>query len=128
MPEPCSQTDALAHAVIGAAIEVHRHLGPGFLERVYEQALAVELRRRGIPFKRQHSIHVAYKGVTVGEGRLDMLVGERLIVEIKAVQSVVPTHKAVVISYLKATRIRLALLINFRVARLRDGIQRLVLS
>jgi GxxExxY protein len=126
--EPDSQTDALAHTVIGAAIEVHRHLGPGFLESVYEEALCVELRLRKIPFERQHPAKVEYKGEYVGEGRLDLLVDDRLIVELKAVREVAPIHRAIVLSYLKATEKSLALLINFKVSRLRDGVQRVVLS
>lgn len=126
--EPDRKTDALAHAVIGAAIEVHRHLGPGFLEKVYEEALCVELRLRKIPFERQRPAKVEYKGECVGEGRLDLLVDDRLIVELKAVREVAPIHKAIVVSYLKTTGRNLALLINFKVSCLRDGVQRVVLS
>jgi len=126
--EPDSRTDALAREVIGAAIEVHRHLGPGFLEKVYEEALCVELRLRKIPFERQRPAKVEYKGEYVGEGQLDLLVAERLIVELKAVREVAPIHRAIVVSYLKATEKSLALLINFKVSRLKDGVQRVVLS
>ena len=126
--EPARETDELAHAVIGAAIEVHRILGPGFLEAVYEQALCVELRLRGIPFERQKPTKVDYKGEYVGEGRLDLLVNDRLVVELKAVRELAPIHTAIVLSYLKATGRRLALLINFNVSRLKDGVRRLVLS
>ena len=124
--EPDRETDALARAVIGAAIEVHRHLGPGFLESVYEEALCVELRLRGIQFQQQLRTKVKYKGEPVGEGRLDFLVGDRLVVELKSVRDVTPIHKAIVISYLKSTQRSLALLINFRVTCLKDGIQRVV--
>jgi GxxExxY protein len=126
--EPQASTDELAHAVIGAAIEVHRHLGPGFLEEVYEQALCLELRLRQIPFERQKPVRVDYKGEYVGEGRLDLLVGDQLIVELKAVKAFAPIDKAKVISYLKASGRHLALLINFNVSMLRDGIQRIVQS
>ncbi len=126
--EPAPETDELAHTVIGAAIEVHRILGPGFLEAVYEQALCVELRLRGIPFERQKPTKVEYKGEYVGEGRLDLLVNDRLVVELKAVREVAPIHTAIVLSCLKATGKRLALLINFKVPRLKDGVRRLVLS
>lgn len=126
--EPDRNTDALASAVIGAAIEVHRHLGPGFLESIYEEALCVELRLRRIRFERQRPARVEYKGECVGEGRLDLLVGDRLVVELKAVREVTPIHRAIALSYLKATRRNLALLINFKVARLKDGVQRVVLS
>ena len=103
-------------------------MGPGFLEEVYELALCVELRLRGVPFERQKPTKVEYKGEYVGEGRLDLLVNNRLVVELKAVRELAPIHSAIVLSYLKATDRRLALLINFKVSRLRDGIRRLVLS
>ena len=124
--EPEAKTDELARAVIGAAIEVHRHLGPGFLEDVYEEALCVELRLRQIPFERQKPVKVEYKGEYVGEGRLDLLVGDRLVVELKAVKAVPPIDQARVISYLKATGRQLALIVNFHVPVLKDGIQRIV--
>ena len=126
--EPGIEIDELAHRVIGAAIEVHRHLGPGFMEGVYEDALAVEFRLRAIPHERQKIIEVSYKEISVGEGRLDFLVGRCLIVELKTVECLGPIHKAQVISYLKATRLRLGLLINFNVPALRNGLQRVILS
>ena len=124
--EPENRVDALAHAVIGAAIEVHRQLGPGFLESVYEEALCVELADRQIPFERQKEISVLYKGRRIGQQRIDLLVGESLIVELKAVEALAEVHKAQVISYLKATRLSLGLLINFNVPILKNGIQRIV--
>ena len=126
--EPDEKTDQLAHEVIGAAMEVHRVLGPGFLEGVYAEALAVELAMRGIPFERQAPLAVDYKGQSVGYGRLDFLVDRLLIVELKAVEALMPIHKAQVISYLKTTRLPLALLINFNVPVLKDGVKRIVLS
>ena len=126
--EPSPELDRLAHEVIGAAIEVHRVLGPGFLETIYEEALCFELQLRGIPFVRQHALHVTYKDHEVGEGRLDLLVGGELIVELKAVDTIAPIHRAQVLSYLKASGFRLALLINFNVAVLRNGIERIVYS
>ncbi len=128
MVEPNKRVDQLAREVIGAAIEVHRHLGPGFLEGVYEEALVVELGLRGIPFERQKPVPVDYKEHHVGEGRVDLLVGSDLLVELKAVETLAPIHKAQVISYLKATGLHLGLLINFNVPILRAGIQRIVLS
>lgn len=128
MGEPNRELDQLAHAVIGAAIEVHRALGPGFLESVYEEALSFELEQRAVPFTRQHVISVSYKGRPVGEGRLDMLVAGRLVVELKAVDELAPIHMAQVISYLKATGHKLGLLINFNVPTLKQGIRRVVLS
>ena len=118
----------LTGVVIGAAIEVHRVLGPGFLESVYEEALCVELQLRGIPFKRQPVVAVNYKGRLVGEGRLDLLVSNTLIVELKAVENLAPIHEAQVLSYLKMTSHTLALLINFKVRVLKDGIRRIILS
>lgn len=128
MSEPDSKLDQVAHAVIGVAIEVHRTLGPGFLESVYEEALAVELDLRGIEFRRPVSVAVNYKGRAVGEARFDFLVEDGLIVELKAVDELAPIHQAQVISYLKASGRRLALLINFNVPVLRGGIKRIVLS
>jgi len=102
--EPDEELDQLAHEVIGAAIEVHRILGPGFLESVYEEALIVELGLRTISVQRQVPIALAYKGVAIGQGRLDLLVQEKLIVEIKTVETLAPIHKAQAISYLKSHR------------------------
>jgi GxxExxY protein len=127
--EPGEHIDALANAVIGAAIEVHRVLGPGYLESVYEQALAIELDRRGIPFERQKTTAVCYKGHAIGEGRLDFLIGGRVVVELKATDGIAPIHVAQVLSYLKALRLPLGLLINFNVRLLKNGgIKRVVLS
>ena len=114
--EPSAELDDLAHRVIGAAIEVHRLLGPGFLESVYEEALCVELALRRIRFARQVPISVKYKRERVGQARLDLLVDDSLVVELKAVESFASIHLAQVLSYLKATRFRLGLLINFDVS------------
>src|SRR5262245_39535397 len=121
MNEPSADADHWAHAVIGAAIEVHRHLGPGFLESTYERALAIELELRHVPFEEQVRISVSYKGTTISEHRLDFLVGGQLIVELKAVDALLPLHTTQVLSYLKATDLSLALLINFNVRALREG-------
>jgi GxxExxY protein len=126
--EPSEELDGLVNMVIGAAIEVHRHLGPGYLESVYEEALGIELSERNISFRRQHPISVEYKGKAVGEGRLDLLVADQLVVELKAVEALLPVHKAQVISYLKVTKLRLGLLVNFNVPVLRNGIQRIIFS
>ena len=125
-PEPDPELNRLSHEVIGSAIEVHRVLGPGLLESVYEEALCVELGLRGLPFVRQPAVDFSYKGHPVGRGRLDLLVGDALVVELKAVERLTETHKAQVISYLRMTGYQLALLINFNVARLKDGIQRII--
>jgi len=126
--EPSVEIDRLAHDVIGAALEVHRALGPGFLESVYEEALCRELTLQNIPYQCQHPIAVLYKGHGVGEGRIDMLVGGALVVELKAVEELLPIHSAQVISYLKATNNHLGLLINFNTPVLKDGIKRVILS
>ena len=128
MQEPSGELDRLAHEVIGAAIEVHKALGPGYLESVYETALAIELDHRGIRYERQNAYSLAYRGLPVGEGRIDLLVAGMLVVELKAVEQFAPIHKAQVISYLKATGCRLGLLINFNVTVLKDGIQRIILT
>ena len=128
MQEPGIELDALANVVIGAAIEVHRILGPGYLECVYEEALAVELELRRIPFERQKPVSVDYKSHAVGEGRLDLLVSNKLIVELKAVDALAPIHTAQVMSYLKTTKLPLGLLINFNVPLLKHGIKRVILS
>ena len=115
----------LASAVIGAAIEVHRLLGPGHIESAYENALAIEFRLRGIPFGRQVVVDVFYKGENVGRDRLDFVIDRQLIVEVKAVDSLAAIHAAQVISYLRVTKHKLALLINFNVRALKDGIRRI---
>ena len=125
---PARDVDELAHRVIGAAIEVHRALGPGYLESVYEEALALEFALRDIPFKRQHGFAVEYKGARIGEGRVDLLVAEVLVVELKAVDHLLPIHSSQTYAYLKALDLTLALLINFRTALLRDGIKRIIRS
>jgi GxxExxY protein len=125
--EPIDENDeALAHRVIGAAIEVHRQLGPGFLESIYEKAMDHELKTLGLFVEREKEIVVPYKDIEIPGQRLDLLVGGRIIVELKAVESILPIHETQLISYLEATRLRLGLLINFRVSVLRDGIRRIV--
>jgi GxxExxY protein len=126
--EPDDAINELSRQVLGAAIEVHRTLGPGFLEGVYEEALSVELGLRKIQFVRQPIVGVRYKGVQVGEGRLDLLVGGRLVVELKAVDRLLPIHRAQVLSYLKAVGSPLGLLLNFKCVLLKDGIDRVVLG
>ncbi|RLC83487.1 MAG: GxxExxY protein [Chloroflexi bacterium] len=124
--EPDPELEALVKVVVDAAYEVHHTLGPGYQEKVYEEALAVELGLRDIPFARQVVVPVSYKGRMVGEGRLDLLIGGRLIVELKVVDKLLPLHTAQCISYLKATRNPLALLINFNSALFKYGIRRVV--
>jgi GxxExxY protein len=118
----------LSYRVIGAAMEVHRVLGAGFLESVYGDALAVELEECGISFEKEVEVSVNYKGKRVGTGRMDFVIDRTIILELKAIESLRPVHEAQVISYLKMTGYPLGLLINFNVSLLKDGIRRLILS
>ena len=124
--EPGTELNRLTEAVIGAAIEVHRELGPGYLESFYERAMCAEMTERGIVFVRQAQFPVFYKNVLLGETRLDLLIDRRVLVELKASEGYASVHLAQVMSYLKATRLTLGLLINFNVRSLRDGVRRVV--
>lgn len=123
-----AELNRLSHEVIGAAIEVHRVLGPGRLESIDEEALSLELKLRGVPFVRQPIMDLAYKGHAVGQGRLDLFGGSELVVELKAVEALADVHTAPVLTYLRTTGRRLGLLINFNVPVLRKGIKRVVLT
>ena len=118
----------LSSAVIGAAIEVHRCLGPGLLESVYEEALCHELHLRDVPFKRQQQVPLIYKGVRLAaaELRLDLLVADKVIVDLKSKETLSVTDKPQLLSYLRLCRLRLGLIINFNVPVLRNGITRVV--
>jgi GxxExxY protein len=116
----------VTHEIVGAAIEVHRHLGAGLLESAYESCLCRELSFRDIEFDRQVPVPVRYRSVEVECGyRLDLVVERQVIVEVKAVSRVLPIHKAQVLTYLKLTGLRVALLINFNVEMIRLGIYRI---
>ncbi len=115
------RVEQMASRVIGAAIEVHRELGAGFLERIYHEALCEECRRRDIPVETEVALPVCYKGEKLGHGRVDLLVGNCLLVELKTVDAFHPIHTAQVPSYLKAGDLPLGLLLNFRLPRLKDG-------
>jgi GxxExxY protein len=120
--------DELSGAVIGCAIEVHRELGPGLLESAYEQCLAHELRIAGLEFQVQVPLPVSYKGVQLDCGyRIDMVVKGSLILELKCVDDLLPIHQAQLLSYLRLSRIKTGLLINFHVPVLKRGIKRLAL-
>lgn len=115
--------------IIGAAIEVHRNLGPGLLESAYEQCLARELALRDISFRTQVPVPVPYKGVMLDCAyRLDFLVGNATIVEVKAVDKLVPLHEAQLITYLKLSKLSVGLLLNFNVPFMKEGIKRMVLN
>ncbi|MFI4860353.1 MAG: GxxExxY protein [Phycisphaerales bacterium JB063] len=128
MHEVPEELNRVTEAVIGAAIEVHRQLGPGFLEATYHRAMEIELELRGVLFDSETPVSLSYKGQPIGEGRLDLLVSEAVVVELKAVDSLAPIHHAQVISYLKATGHTLGLLVNFNVEVLRDGLKRVVFT
>ena len=115
----------LTEAVIGAAIEVHRELGAGFLESTYQKAMAIELRLRELNFQLEVPVELFYKGESIGDGKIDILVEGRLVVELKAVTQLVDAHKSQVITYLKASGERLGLLVNFHEDRVVDGIKRI---
>jgi len=125
-PEP--ERDPLTEAVIGAAIEVHKEVGPGLTENMYEEALCYELDLRGLRYARQVIVPVAYKGKPIGDTRIDLIVEGRLIVELKAFEAVTSVHRAQVITYLRVTGLHLGLIINFDGAVLKDGIKRVILS
>jgi GxxExxY protein len=120
------EDEQLAHAIIGAAIEVHRLLGPGFLESICERALCHELALRGVAYDRQKELIVPYKDLDIPGQRLDLLVAGRVITDLKTVDTLAPIHDAKMLSYLKTTGLRLGLLINFKVLVLKDGIKRIV--
>ena len=121
--------DDLAHAVLGACIEVHRHLGPGLLESAYEECLCHELRLRNIPFERQVPLPITYKAIKLDAGyRLDLVVDGRIILELKACDHVPKVAQAQLLSYLRLTGLTLGHLVNFHAYRLTEGIQRLVLG
>ena len=113
--------------VIGAAIEVHRHLGPGFLKGIYERALCHELQLQEIPFEKQVEILAPYKGISIPGHRLDLVVDKFLVLELKTVEDILPIHEAQLLSYLKSTGLRVGLIINFKVKQLKSGLRRIVL-
>ena len=127
-PEPDLELDEAARIVVDAAMEVHRIVGPGLIESVYEQALRVELGLRGVHCARQVPVAVTYNNVAIGHARIDFLVGEHLVVELKACQALLPVHFAQVLSYLKASDRSLGLLIHFNVRLLRQGVRRVIRS
>lgn len=120
--------EKLTEAVIKAAIEVHRILGPGLLESSYEQCIAYELKKGGINFKLQHGLPVEYKEMKLDCGyRIDMFVEEKLIVELKSLNSILPIHEAQILTYMKLAKVKVGLLINFNLLRLKEGLRRFVL-
>jgi GxxExxY protein len=117
----------LSHEVIGAAVQVHNHFGPGLLESIYEEALVVELRLRAIGVQRQVEVPLRYKDMELeARLRVDLIVGGQLIVEVKSAEKVLPVHRAQLLSYLRLTGLHLGLLVNFNANRLLEGVQRVV--
>jgi GxxExxY protein len=122
------KADAWTSQIIAAAIEVHRRMGPGLLEEIYEKCLMREMEIRSIPAENQVRVPIEYKGMTFEQPlRLDLYVDSCLIVEIKAVEHVLPIHKAQLISYMKLLNVPLGLLMNFHENKLKDGVSRLIL-
>lgn len=119
--------EALTRRVIGLAIEVHRNTGRGLLESVYQRCLCHELQRMGIPFERQVGIPIVYKGEVLDDGfRADIVVDRQVILEIKSVAAILPTHEAQLLTYLRMSGISVGLLLNFNTSRLTDGLRRFV--
>jgi GxxExxY protein len=117
----------ITHEIIGAAIEVHKRLGPGLLESAYEECLSHELRLRNLRVERQRGIPVVYKEVKLECGyRLDLLVEGRIVVELKSVEGLAPIHEAIILTYLRLSGHKIGLLINFNVAILKDGVRRFI--
>jgi GxxExxY protein len=116
----------LTGQVIGAAIEVHKALGPGLLENIYEECLCIELGIRNIPYERQKEIDIKYKDINLdSKYRIDILVNESVILELKACDELLPIHEAQLLTYLKLTGLEVGLLVNFNVPVLKDGIKRM---
>ncbi len=119
--------ERLTGEIIGAAIEVHRHLGPGLLESTYQACLSRELELRGVPFEYEKPRPLEYKGVRLDWGyRLDLLVANSVVVEVKSVEALAPIHEAQLLTYLKLTGVKIGLLLNFNVVVLKSGLRRLV--
>ena len=122
------KVNEITEAVIGAAIEVHCALGPGLLESAYQLSMCRELTLRGIPFQSQVEIPIEYKGVRLDCGyRIDLIVSDKVVVELKSVQEILPAHEAQLLTYLRVSGMRVGLLLNFNTAVLKNGIRRRVL-
>ena len=124
-PAATYEHDELTYRINGAAIAVHRELGAGLFESVYENALCIEFEKRGIRYERQKRFHVQYQGKPVGHMVKDLVVEEEIIVELKSVKELLPLHEAQIIAYLKAANLKTGLLINFNVKLLKTGIKRI---
>lgn len=118
----------LTEQIIGCAIEVHRHLGPGLLESVYESALCIELKSLGLPFTRQIGVPLFYKGELIAEHRPDLIIRDEVIVEIKSVERFNPVFLAQMLTYLRVTNLRVGLILNFNRPVMKDGVRRVSLK
>jgi GxxExxY protein len=128
VPSPLSdELEKLVHDTIGCCITVHRALGPGLLEEIYSRALGLELNAAGIPFQREKAYPVVYRGELLCQQYLDFVVGDELVLELKSVEQLVPINHAQLLSYLRVSRKRIGLLVNFNVVVLKDGLHRKVL-
>ncbi len=128
-----TETEKFAHKnitgdIIGCSLEVHSRLGPGLLESIYEEALAHEFKLAGIIFERQKEIFINYKGHSIGKHRIDFLIENKVILELKAVQTLHSIHQAQLLTYMRAMNKQVGLLINFNVDRLKNGIKRLIIN
>ena len=123
-----ARAEEVATAIVDAAIKVHRALGPGLLESVYEACLCYELTKRGIPYRRQVNLPVRYEDVFVETGfRLDILADECVIIELKSAEAIIPIHEAQLLTHLKLANVRLGLILNFNVPLMKQGIKRMVI-
>ena len=128
LESPFASDDPLSGTIIGAAIAVHKSLGPGLLESVYQECMAIELEFPGIPFRQEVPVPIVYRGRSLkAKHKLDLIVDDRIVVELKAVDALAKIHDAQVLTYLRLTNVRIGLLINFNVPLLRDGLKRVVL-
>jgi len=127
MDNDIESLNKITEKIIGCAIEVHKNLGPGLLESIYESALCYELNEKGIKYEKQLEIPIIYKGLSLGDYRLDLLVENEIIVELKAVDRMEPVFEAQILTYLKVTSKKIGLIINFNAPILKNGIKRIIL-
>lgn len=130
MDKELEKLNELSGAVVDASFEVHRELGPGLFEKIYEEALILELRQRGILVEQQVAVYVSYKGKPINEEayRIDLLVGGEIVVELKAVSTMLPVHHAQLMTYMRLKKKRIGLLINFFVPLIKEGISRKIID
>jgi GxxExxY protein len=125
--EPNPELNFLTNEIIGAAMEVHTRLKAGLIESLYQKALEIELTQRNIPFQRQVKVPVFYRGQQIGYQRLDFIIAEKVVLEIKTIEQFAPVHTSQMVCYLRITGCKLGLIINFRVSALKEGIKRVAL-